>query len=78
MAAVRKADIWAAKEAERKALKERMAKKAREINALAGIVGEPDVTAEELQELMRADGVNPEDNGASRELMRIRYGDDWN
>jgi hypothetical protein len=49
----------------------------REMNALAGITGEPDVTAEELQARMIANGVRPEDNIGSRELMRMRYGDDW-
>ncbi len=49
----------------------------REINARAGIVGEPTMTAEELQASQRASGVRAEDNIGSRELMRMRYGDDW-
>lgn len=48
----------------------------REINAQAGIVGEPTMTPEELQESMRRRGVRPEDNIGSRELMRMRYGHD--
>ena len=50
----------------------------REVNAAAGIpTGEPEVTAEELQESMRASGIRPEDRIFTRELMRMRYGDDW-
>jgi hypothetical protein len=49
----------------------------REVNAMAGINGPPDMTIEELHESMRLRGVRPEDNIASSELMRVRYGDDW-
>ncbi|HZO87198.1 MAG TPA: hypothetical protein VFB38_02590 [Chthonomonadaceae bacterium] len=48
---------------------------AREVNARAGIPFDPTITAE--QELMRAQGVRPENNGASRELLRMRYGGDY-
>jgi len=48
-----------------------------EIDAAAGIVGEPNMTPEELQASEAAGGIRPEDNGASRELMRMRYGDEW-
>ena len=48
-----------------------------EINARLGIVGEPTMTARELQASMIAHGVKPEDNGASRELLRMRYGPDY-
>lgn len=48
-----------------------------EVDAQAGITGEPTMTAEELQASQRTHGVRPEDNGASRELLRMRYGDDY-
>lgn len=50
---------------------------AEEIDAQAGIVADLQMSIPKLRELMRADGVRPEDNGASREAMRVRYGDDW-
>lgn len=51
----------------------------REVNARAGIPDRPDpsVTVEELQKRQIAAGVRPEDNVGSRDLMRMRYGDDW-
>lgn len=48
-----------------------------EVDALAGITGEATMTAEELQASQRAHGIRPEDNGASRELLRMRYEDDY-
>jgi hypothetical protein len=48
-----------------------------EIDARAGIVGDPEISAREIRDRMRAQGVRPEDNAGSRELMRMRYGDDW-
>ena len=48
-----------------------------EINARIGIVGEPTMTARELRASMIAHGVRPGDNGASRELLRMRYGPDY-
>jgi hypothetical protein len=56
---------------------EYLRKLGREANERLGIFGEPKMTAEELQASQRAHGIRPEDNGASRELMRIRYGDDY-
>lgn len=50
---------------------------AEEIDGQAGIVSDPQMSIAKLRELMKADGVRPEDNGASSELMRMRYGDDW-
>jgi hypothetical protein len=47
------------------------------IDAELGIVGPPTMTIEELHESMRNHGVRPEDNIGTRELMRMRYGDDW-
>jgi len=50
----------------------------REVNAQAGIAGEPTITPEELQDSIRRGGVRPEDNIGSRELMRMRYPHDPN
>ena len=50
---------------------------AREVNARAGIPAEPTMTLEELHQSQLARGIRPEDNIASREIMRMRYGDDW-
>ena len=52
-------------------------KLAREVNERAGICGPPEITAEELQARIIREGVRPEDNAASRELLRMRYGDDY-
>ena len=54
-----------------------LARLAEEVNARAGITGEPEMTPEQLQEAMRARGVRPDDNIGSSELMRMRCGDDW-
>jgi hypothetical protein len=48
-----------------------------EIDAKAGVPKEPSMTIEELHAMQIAHGVRPEDNIGSRELMRMRYGDDW-
>jgi hypothetical protein len=49
----------------------------KDIDCRAGIVGEPTMTAQELRESQLARGIRAEDNLGSRELMRMRYGDDW-
>lgn len=59
--------------ADRQALVRRM----QEIDAKAGVVDDPTMTIEKLHEIMHTLGIRPEDNGASRELMQMRYGDDW-
>jgi len=46
------------------------------IDAEAGIIGEATMTPEELQASMIADGIRPEDNILSSEILRMRYGDD--
>jgi len=48
-----------------------------EIEKRMGFVPDPDATPQKARELMRADGVRPEDNSGSREIMRMRYGDNW-
>lgn len=65
--------LWTRKAATRAELIEL----AKEVDALAGITGEATMTVEELRQSQLAHGIRPEDNGASRELMRMRYGDHW-
>ena len=48
-----------------------------EVDAKAGVPKEPIMTIEELHASQLKHGVRPEDNIGSRELMRMRYGDDW-
>jgi hypothetical protein len=57
--------------------REALIRRAEEIDAAAGIPARPTLTIEQLHESVRAHGVRPEDNGGSRELTRMRYGDDW-
>jgi hypothetical protein len=38
-------------------------------------VPDPTATAQQAREMMRAAGVNPEDNIGSREIIRMREGD---
>ena len=54
-----------------------MIKKMEAIDAAAGIPERPTMTAPELRESQIASGIRPEDCSASRELMRMRYGDNW-
>ncbi len=48
-----------------------------DIDAKASVVDDPTMTLEKLHEIMHTLGIRPEDNGASRELMQMRYGNDW-
>lgn len=41
-----------------------------------GILHDPTATAEQSRALIRAEGVRPEDNFISREMIRLRYPDD--
>ncbi len=43
-----------------------------EQDAQMGFVKSSNVTAQEVRELMRRDGVRPEDNSASREIIAMR------
>jgi hypothetical protein len=45
-------------------------------NEPTGFVPDPDATPEKIQELMLADGIRPEENVFSREILRMRYGDE--
>jgi len=54
------------------------------VNARIGIPAPPQMTREELsaavlelRAAMQTEGVRPEDNALSRELLRMRYGDDY-
>lgn len=53
-----------------------MIKLAREVNAQAGIPDDLDVTAEQVQEMMRALGIRAEDNIFSRDIICTRYEDE--
>lgn len=44
-----------------------------ELNARLGFVPDPDATPEKVRAMMRADGIRPEDNAFSREILRMRY-----
>jgi hypothetical protein len=52
--------------------KEALRRKLEEQDALAGFVPDRTVTAKKVREMMLADGVRPEDNLASREIIRMR------
>ena len=43
------------------------------MDARNGIVVDPSITAAQVREMMLADGVRPEDNEFSREIIRMRY-----
>ena len=47
------------------------------VDARLGIVGPPTITTKELQARMIANGVRPEDKIFTSELLRMRYGDDY-
>ena len=49
-----------------------------ELHKRMGTVYDPTATAEHAQQLMREQGIRPEDNSATRELLRMRYGGDYN
>jgi hypothetical protein len=46
-----------------------------DIEEQIGFVPDPDATPEKVRQLMLADGIRPEENAFSREIMRMRYGD---
>jgi len=48
-----------------------------EINEQMGVVYDPTATAEKVRQMMLADGIRPEDNILTREILRMRYGDDY-
>lgn len=64
-------------ETRKAATREELMALGQEINARLGIVGESTMTAQELRASMVAHGVKPEDKGASRELLQMRYGSEY-
>jgi hypothetical protein len=46
-----------------------------ENDARTGFVFDPTATPEQIRELMRAQGIRPEDNLLSRDIIRARYED---
>jgi hypothetical protein len=56
--------------------KEELRRLMEELNERMGFVPDPDATPQKARELMLADGIRPEDNAFSREIIRMRYGDE--
>ena len=66
----------AAKPAIRFADKDELNRLMDEIEKQIGFVPDPDATPEKVQQLMLADGVRPEENAFSREIVRMRSKED--
>lgn len=47
-----------------------------ESDARTGFVFDPSATPEQVRELMEAQGIRPEDNVLSRDIIRVRYEDE--
>lgn len=47
----------------------------RAANRAAGVPDQPELTLDEVLSAQVARGIRPEDNAASRELIRLRYGE---
>jgi hypothetical protein len=47
-----------------------------EIDDRQGFVVDPTVTARQVRQMMLADGIRPEENEFSREIIRMRYEED--
>jgi hypothetical protein len=56
--------------------KRALQRKVAEVDARLGIAIDPRATAEQAQAMIRALGVRPEDREFTRELLRMRYGDE--
>lgn len=54
--------------------KRRLCQSTDALNVKMGFVRDPSVTAEQVQKLMREDGIRPEENLFSRGLIRMRDG----
>lgn len=54
--------------------KEELCRVMAEQNKKMGFVRVPGATAQTAREMMQDSGIRPEDNEATRELMRVRYG----
>ncbi len=44
-----------------------------EVNARMGFVPDPTATVQKVRAMMQAEGIHPEDNAFTTELMRMRY-----
>lgn len=53
--------------------KEGIKKLVAEVNERMGFVRDPTATAQKAREMMQAEGVRPEENAFTADLMRIRY-----
>jgi ethanolamine ammonia-lyase large subunit len=47
-----------------------------DLDKRTGFVPDPNATIEKLREMLLAEGVRPEDNALTRELLQMRYGDE--
>ncbi len=56
--------------------KDEMRQLVAEVNERMGIIPGPVRTAVEVREMMLADGIRPEENAFTTELMRMRYEED--
>jgi hypothetical protein len=56
--------------------KEELNRRMDEIEARMGFVPAPDATIEKLREMLLAEGVRPEENELTRELLQMRYGEE--
>lgn len=56
--------------------KDEIRKLVAEVNARMGFVPDPTATPQKAREMMMADGIRPEDNPFTTELMRMRYEED--
>jgi hypothetical protein len=56
--------------------KEELQRLVAELHQKLGVEPDPAMTIERLREMMLADGVRPEENAASRELIKMRYGEE--
>jgi hypothetical protein len=56
--------------------KARLAELVDAVDAAAGIVFDPTATAHEARELMLAQGIRPEENRFSRDIIRTKYPDE--
>ena len=55
------------------ASKEKIRKLVAEVNERMGFVPDPTATAQKAREMMKAEGIRPEDNTFTADLMRMRY-----
>jgi hypothetical protein len=56
--------------------KEGVRRMVEELNERMGFIPDPEATLKKVRQMMLADGVYPEDNAFSREIIQMRYGDE--